>query len=114
MKYLFPVIVLSTGMGKTVASDLGVRAVILYRAPNVSLGSLFHHGQRLRGLGGQGAELGILRRCDLRRWGGQMHPAGLDGKRLLSSGPVCARPRLPALTTLAPEPRHRGAIGQRD
>jgi hypothetical protein len=37
-----------------------------------------------------------------------MHPAGSDGKKVLSFGPVSARPGLPALTTLAPEPRHGG------
>jgi hypothetical protein len=37
-----------------------------------------------------------------------MHPAGSDGKKVLSFGPVSARPRLSALTTLAPEPRHGG------
>ena len=79
-----------------------------------SLGSEFHNFQRLRGLGGQGAELDILRRCDLRGWGGKMHPAGSGGEMDLSSGPVCARPRLPALIPLTPEPRHGGghrAIG---
>ncbi len=71
-------------------------------------GSRFHNSQWLRGLGGQGAELGILRRWFHRRWGGKMHPARFGGKVLLSSWPVCARPRLPALTALAPEPRHGG------
>ena len=37
-----------------------------------------------------------------------MHPAGSDGEKVLSFGAVSARPRLPALTTLAPEPRHGG------
>jgi hypothetical protein len=37
-----------------------------------------------------------------------MHPAGSDGKMVLSSGAVYARPRLPALTTLDPEPRYGG------
>jgi hypothetical protein len=37
-----------------------------------------------------------------------MHPAGSDGKKVLSFGPVSARPRLPALTTLAPEPHPGG------
>jgi hypothetical protein len=43
-----------------------------------------------------------------------MHPAVSDGKKVLFSGPVCARPRLPALIPLIPEPRHGGghrAIG---
>jgi hypothetical protein len=48
------------------------------------------------------------RRYFLRRWGGKMHPAGSDGKMVLSSGAVFARPRLPALIPLAPEPRHGG------
>jgi len=47
----------------------------------------FHNCQRLRGLGGEGAELGILRRWDLRRWGGKMHPAGSEGEMVLSSLP---------------------------
>ena len=72
------------------------------------LGSEFHNFQRLRGLGGQGAELEILRRWELRRWGGKIPPAGSGGEKVLSSGPVCARPRLPALIPLAPEPRHGG------
>jgi hypothetical protein len=72
-----------------------------------SLGSWFHNFERLTGLGGQGAELGILRHWDLRKWGGMMRPAGFDGKTVFIYYPVCARPRLPALTTLAPEPRHR-------
>ena len=69
---------------------------------------------RLRDLGGQGAELDILRHWDLRGLGGKMHPAGSDGKKGFSSGPVCARPRLPALIPLTPEPGHGGghrAIG---
>ena len=37
-----------------------------------------------------------------------MHPAGSNGKMVLSSGPDCARPRLSALIPLAPEPRHGG------
>jgi len=37
-----------------------------------------------------------------------MHPAGSDGKIVLSSGAVFARPRLPALTAPDPEPRHGG------
>ena len=37
-----------------------------------------------------------------------MHPAGSNGKMVLSSGPVCARPRLPALIPLTPEPGHSG------
>ena len=69
---------------------------------------VFHILQRVRGLGGQGAELGILRRWDLRGQGGKMRPAGCHGKKVLKSGQICARPRLPALTTLAPEPRHGG------
>ena len=68
----------------------------------------FHNFQRLTGLGGQGAELDILRRWNLRGWGGKMHPVGSDGKMVLSSGPVCSRPRLPALIPPAPEPRHGG------
>ena len=68
----------------------------------------FHNFKRLRGLGGQGAEFGILRRWDLRGWGGKIHPAGSGGEMFLSSGLVCARPRLPALIPLAPEPRHGG------
>ena len=54
------------------------------------------------------AELDILRRWELRGWGGKMPPAGSDGEKVLSSGPACARPRLPALIPLAPEPRHGG------
>jgi hypothetical protein len=79
-----------------------------------SLGRGFHNFQRIRGLGGQGAELDILRHWDLRGWGGKMHPAGSGGKMVLSSGPVFARPRLSALIPLTPEPRHGGghrAIG---
>jgi hypothetical protein len=72
------------------------------------LGSGFHNFQRLRGLGSQGAELDILRRWDLRGWGGKMHPAGSGGKKVLSSDPVCPLPRLPVLIPLAPEPRHGG------
>jgi len=37
-----------------------------------------------------------------------MHPAGSAGKMVLSSGAVFARPRLPALTPLDPEPRYGG------
>ena len=37
-----------------------------------------------------------------------MPPAGSDGEKVLSSGPSCARQRLPALIPLAPEPRHGG------
>jgi hypothetical protein len=37
-----------------------------------------------------------------------MRPAGSDGKKELSSGPVYSRPRLPALIPLTPEPRHGG------
>jgi hypothetical protein len=66
----------------------------------------FHNFQPFRGLGAQGAELDSLRRWDLRGWGGKVHPALSDGKKILSSGPVCARPRLPALIALAPEPPH--------
>jgi hypothetical protein len=79
-----------------------------------SVGSGFHIFYRFRGLGGQGAELDILRHWDLRGWGGKIHPAGSGGEMVLSPGPVCARPRLPALIPLAPEPRHGGgdrAIG---
>jgi len=79
-----------------------------------NLGRGFHNFQRFRGLGGQGAELGILRHWDLRGWGGKMHPAGSDGEIVLSFCPVYTRPRLPALIPLAPEPRHGGghrAIG---
>ena len=78
------------------------------------LGSGFHNFQRFRGLGGQGAELDILRRWELRRWGGKIPPAGSGGEKVLSYGPVYTRPRLPALIPLAPEPRHGGgdrAIG---
>jgi hypothetical protein len=73
-----------------------------------SLGMGLHNFQRFRGLGGQGAELDILRHWDLRGWGGKMHPAGYDGKMILSSRPVSSRPRLPALIPLTPEPRHGG------
>ena len=73
-----------------------------------SVGSEFHIFYRLRGLDGQGAELDILRRWDLRGWGGKIHPAGCGGEMVLSAGPVCARPRLPALIPLAPEPRQGG------
>ena len=41
-----------------------------------------------------------------------MHAPGFDGKMLLSCGPVFARPRLPALTALAPEPGHSGSSGR--
>ena len=78
------------------------------RSPSSRLGSGVHNFQRLRGLGGQSAELGILRRCFLRGWGGKMRPAGSDGETVLSSCSVSSRPRLPALTTLVPEPRHCG------
>jgi hypothetical protein len=73
-----------------------------------SLGRGFHNFQRFRGLGDQGAELDILRRWDLRGWSGKMHPAVSGGKKVLFSGAVCARPRLPALIPLIPEPRHGG------
>ena len=66
----------------------------------------FHNFRRLRGLGGQGDKLGILRRWDLRGWGGKMRPAGSEGEMVLSSCPVSSRPRLSALIPLAPEPRH--------
>ena len=63
---------------------------------------LFPAAERARGPGCRAlytmrcrAELGILRRWDLRGWGGKMHPAGSDGKTVLSSGLICARPRLP-------------------
>ena len=39
------------------------------------LESSLHNLQVLRGLVGRGAELVILRHCDLRRWGGKKHPA---------------------------------------
>jgi hypothetical protein len=42
-----------------------------------------------------------------------MHPAGSDGKMVLSSGPVCARPRLSALIPPAPKPRLGGGVGKR-
>jgi hypothetical protein len=48
------------------------------------------------------------RRYSLRRGGGKMHPAGSDGKMVLSSGAVSARPRLPALIAPDPEPRYGG------
>jgi hypothetical protein len=67
-----------------------------------------HNFQPFRGLGTQGAELDSLRRWNLRGSGGKMHAAVSDGKKILSSGAVCARPRLPALIALAPEPRHSG------
>ena len=51
-------------------------------------GSGFHNFQRFRGLGGQGAELDIPRRWDLRGSGGKKRPAGSHGKKVLSSGPV--------------------------
>ena len=73
-----------------------------------SRGSGFQNFQRVSGLGDQGAELGILRRWDLRRWAGKMRPTGFGGKMLFPSWPVCSRPRLPALTTLVPEPRRGG------
>jgi hypothetical protein len=73
-----------------------------------SLGRGFHYFQRFRGPGDQGAELDIPRRWDLRGWGGKMHPADSGGQMVLSSGPVCARPRLPALIALIPEPRPGG------
>ncbi len=47
-----------------------------------------HNFERFRGLGGQGAELDILRRWDLRGRGGKIRPAGTDGKRVSSSSPV--------------------------
>jgi hypothetical protein len=37
-----------------------------------------------------------------------MHPAGSHGKMVFSTCPVCARPRLSALTTLAPRAQSRG------
>ena len=84
------------------------QSYVVCRLGNIYWGSRFHNFQRLRGLGGQGAELDILRHWDLRGWGGKMRPAGSGGKMVLSSGPVCSRPRLPALIPLAPEPRHGG------
>ena len=50
-----------------------------------SLASTFHNFERFRGLGGQGAELGMLRRCDLRGWDMKMHPAVSDGEMVLAS-----------------------------
>ncbi len=47
-----------------------------------NLASGFHNFQRLGGLGVQGAELGILRLCLLRRWGVKMPPAASGGKRV--------------------------------
>jgi hypothetical protein len=58
-------------------------------------GRWVHNFQPLRGLGGQGGELGILRRWFFLRWGGKMRPASFDGYKVLSSCPVSARPRLP-------------------
>ena len=72
-----------------------------------SLGRRFHNFQQFRGLGGQGAERDIPRHWDLRRWGGKISPAVSDGEKVISSGPVCARPGLPAFIPLAPEPTSR-------
>ena len=74
-----------------------------YESLSSILGSGVHDFQRLTGLGGQGAELGILRQRILRGWGGKMRPAGSDGETVLSSGPGFARPRLSALIPLAPD-----------
>ena len=46
------------------------------------LESSLHNLLVLRGLGRRGAELVILRHCDLRRWGGKKRPASRDGKNL--------------------------------
>ena len=56
---------------------------------------------------GPGARvLSLTRRWDLLRRGEKRHPAGSDGEKVLSSDPTIARPRLPALIPLAPEPHH--------
>jgi hypothetical protein len=72
------------------------------------VGFIMGRGSEASGASPALSGIDILRRWDLRRWGGKMRPACFDGKMLLSSWPVCARPRLSALTPLAPEPHHGG------
>ena len=83
------------------ASSTGSR-----RKTNSSSGS--GNFQLLPGLGGRGDELGILRHWNLRGWGGKIRPAASYGGKVLSSGTVCSRPRLPALTARPPKPSHGG------
>ena len=79
---------------QSLSGQMVVKALGRSESLSLSLGSGIHNFQRIRGLGDQGAELDILRRWFLRRWGGKMHPAGSDGKMVLSSGPVFAQPGL--------------------